>query len=247
MGLASRESASNACLRALRESILAGEYAPGTRLPPERQLAADFGVNRVTVRSALAQLEAARLVSVRQGSGYVVRDFRREAGPDLIRDLIALARSKTAVASIVADLLAVRRSVAQLVLERLGATSVRQPALRAIARAVDALEQAAKGDAPAEKIARADLEVARALVAATGSAVLQLFLNPVAAVLTELPALQRAMYRRPEEIVASYRMLVAWLETGGGDMGPMLAELERHDARTLAALAPATSKRSRTR
>jgi DNA-binding transcriptional MocR family regulator len=57
------------CAGRIRESILGGEISAGTRLPPERALAERFGVNRVTVRGALARLEAEGLVDVRQGSG----------------------------------------------------------------------------------------------------------------------------------------------------------------------------------
>ncbi len=102
------ESAVDRCAHALRRAILDGAIAPGERLPPERRLAEDFCVNRVTVRSALAQLAASRLVSVRQGSGYVVRDFRRVGGPDLIAQLAELAREDGDLASVVRDLLSIR-------------------------------------------------------------------------------------------------------------------------------------------
>ncbi|HVY62695.1 MAG TPA: FadR/GntR family transcriptional regulator, partial [Planctomycetota bacterium] len=57
--------------------ILGGHFAPGDRLPSERQLAARFGVSRPTVREALGALEARGLVATRQGSGTFVAD--REA------------------------------------------------------------------------------------------------------------------------------------------------------------------------
>ena len=41
----------------LRERIRGGHYATGLPLPGERQLAEEFGVARVTVRSALARLQ----------------------------------------------------------------------------------------------------------------------------------------------------------------------------------------------
>src|SRR6185436_5023782 len=100
-----RESAVGACARAIRTAILRGEIAAGARLPPERELAARFGVNRVTVRSAIGQLEARRLLSVRQGSGCVVRSWRREAGPDLLPALGTLAQEGGALGPIAADLL----------------------------------------------------------------------------------------------------------------------------------------------
>lgn len=43
-------------------AIAAGSLAPGTRLPPERQLASALGVSRMTVRQALGELERDGLV-----------------------------------------------------------------------------------------------------------------------------------------------------------------------------------------
>ena len=59
-------------LRALME---AGEFAIGQRLPAERDLAAQLGVSRPSVREALIALEVEGWVEVRGGSGvYVLRD-----------------------------------------------------------------------------------------------------------------------------------------------------------------------------
>ena len=52
--------------------IAAGEFAPGDRLPPERDLAGKLGVSRATVREAMIALELAGLVDVRTGSGIYV-------------------------------------------------------------------------------------------------------------------------------------------------------------------------------
>ncbi|GAB3170279.1 hypothetical protein GCM10027059_36440 [Myceligenerans halotolerans] len=52
-----------------------GEYGPGERLPSERSLVRDHETTRPTVRSALAQFQAAGLAVTRQGAVYV-RDFR---------------------------------------------------------------------------------------------------------------------------------------------------------------------------
>ena len=56
----------------LRTLIAAGEFAPGSRLPPERDLAAQLGVSRPSVREALIALEVEGLVEVRMGSGIYV-------------------------------------------------------------------------------------------------------------------------------------------------------------------------------
>lgn len=53
----------------LRDLIERGSFAPGARLPSERELVARFGVGRSTVREALTALQSTGLIEVRQGSG----------------------------------------------------------------------------------------------------------------------------------------------------------------------------------
>jgi GntR family phosphonate transport system transcriptional regulator len=55
------------------EDIARGHYAPGDRLPTEAQLSDRFGVNRHTVRRALAALAEEGTVHARRGAGVFVR------------------------------------------------------------------------------------------------------------------------------------------------------------------------------
>jgi len=75
----------------LREQITSGALQPSTRLPASRDLASSLGVNRITVTSAYAELEAEGLVAGRPGSGTYVASLvpvapgppaRRTAGTD---------------------------------------------------------------------------------------------------------------------------------------------------------------------
>lgn len=59
--------------RQLGERIAAGELQPGDRLPTEDELAAEFGVHRLTARQAVLELKRAGLVVARQGMGTFVR------------------------------------------------------------------------------------------------------------------------------------------------------------------------------
>jgi DNA-binding FadR family transcriptional regulator len=64
----------------LRSLIDAGEFAVGTRLPAERELAKQLCVSRPSVREALIALEVENVVEVRSGSGiYVLKPKRRPA------------------------------------------------------------------------------------------------------------------------------------------------------------------------
>jgi GntR family phosphonate transport system transcriptional regulator len=60
--------------RAIAADIAARLYPPGERLPTEQALAARFGVNRHTLRRAMAALEARGLVRIEQGRGSFVQD-----------------------------------------------------------------------------------------------------------------------------------------------------------------------------
>ena len=57
---------------AIRDSIIAGEYEPGSRLL-ERQLAERFGTSRGPIRSALQELERVGLVVSEDRRGTFVR------------------------------------------------------------------------------------------------------------------------------------------------------------------------------
>ncbi len=52
--------------------ISSGEFAPGSRLPTERELAEKYQVSRPTIREAIIALEATNRVSVKTGSGVYV-------------------------------------------------------------------------------------------------------------------------------------------------------------------------------
>jgi len=53
----------------IRTFIDKGNFAPGARLPPERDLAQQLGVSRPSVREALIALEIEGSVEVRMGAG----------------------------------------------------------------------------------------------------------------------------------------------------------------------------------
>lgn len=64
----------------LREQVLSGQWAVGTRLPAETELAQRLEVGRSTVREAVRALVHAGLLETRQGSGTYVRSVTPEAG-----------------------------------------------------------------------------------------------------------------------------------------------------------------------
>lgn len=84
----SRRSVSEHVFRALCDDVLSGRYGPGEKLPTQRRLAADLGVNIGPVREALKRLEQLRLVESRQGDAMRVTDWRAQGGLDVIAHVL---------------------------------------------------------------------------------------------------------------------------------------------------------------
>src|SRR6202158_526809 len=66
----------------LRQSIIAGRLAPGSRLI-ERELIAMMGVSRTVIRDALRQLESEGLIAIIPNKGPVVRELTLAEAKDL--------------------------------------------------------------------------------------------------------------------------------------------------------------------
>lgn len=71
--------------------ILSGQLEPGTRLPPERALAAQLEVSRPVVHEGLVELAARGLVEVRPRHCTVVLDWQRDGSMALLATLFSQA------------------------------------------------------------------------------------------------------------------------------------------------------------
>jgi DNA-binding FadR family transcriptional regulator len=101
---------------ALRQSIMAGEFSPGDKLPSEAQLTEAHGVSRTVVREAVAALRSEGLVEARQGAGvFVLGDHldTRSADRSNLFAVLELLEVRTPLEVEAAGLAALRRSPAQ--------------------------------------------------------------------------------------------------------------------------------------
>src|SRR3712207_5051991 len=78
----------------LRQSIAGGELPPGTKLPAHTELAQQYGVAPLTIRTVLGRLEERGLVSREQGRGTFVRARTAAAvvtlaGDEALRDQLS--------------------------------------------------------------------------------------------------------------------------------------------------------------
>ena len=84
-----RQSIPDEIFRQVATQVLTGDRVPGEALPSERALSEALGVSRTAVREALTRLDRAGLIHIRQGESTVVRDFRLDAGFDVLPLLLA--------------------------------------------------------------------------------------------------------------------------------------------------------------
>ena len=163
----------------LLQQILADGFAPGDRLPAERQLAASLGANRNTLREALRRLEQLGLVKVRHGQGVTVQDFRKRAALDVLEPFLRHGRDAAERASVFVDLLKVRGdllgTIAGLAAERSTAHD------RARLSQVAATQHAALAAEDKVALARGDLAWLDAIVDAAHSLTVRWLANSILA------------------------------------------------------------------
>jgi DNA-binding FadR family transcriptional regulator len=177
----------------LRDAILSGQYGPGERLPTQRTLAAEMGVNMASIREALGRLEQLRLVEVRHGDATRVLDWRGSGGLEALallgavdEELIhALFEARGALLAAAARLAAERRSDEQA--ERL-------------AELAGALRNA-RGE---EAALLADWEFMAAVIEAAGNLVFQLIMNSVRQLYLPNAASFASVVGEREELVPLY-------------------------------------------
>ncbi len=76
----------------MKQLIVSGEWKPGDKLPSETELAAQFGISRVTVRQALQRLSVLNLVEIKLGEGSFIRQPDIEQPLDGLIPTVYLSR-----------------------------------------------------------------------------------------------------------------------------------------------------------
>ncbi len=90
-----RASTATEVAHRLLEYVRSAKLGPGSKLPPERQLASELGVPRSALREALAALDLLGITISRQGSGNYLNDEPSELLPQTIEWGLMLGRQRT--------------------------------------------------------------------------------------------------------------------------------------------------------
>lgn len=116
-----KEKISQMISKELLQLIEKGQYPPGTKLPTEMELAAQFGVSRVPVREALSVLRASGVITSKQGGGSYVEETTStalfqgiEIESDDVENIKYLFEMRKALEPEAAFLAATRRTPEQL-------------------------------------------------------------------------------------------------------------------------------------
>ncbi len=204
-----RSSIVDAVVERIRGEILAGRLAAGSRLPSERELSLALGINRLTLRAALARLEAMGLIITRHGAGTIVASWRERAGLDALGALAqALSQDDPARNELLAAILEVRRVLAAeaVALAAVRATEEDIATMRAIAEA----QKANLHDPVA--MARGDVAFQRAVLRAAGNVGFELILNTFARFPDEQPELVAQLYDVPARTLEHYPLVIGLIE-----------------------------------
>src|SRR3712207_1675663 len=193
-----RTTASQGLFQLLRDDILAGRYVPGEKLPPQRTLAREYGLNATTVRESIKRLEQMGLVDVRHGDAMRVADWRTASGLDVI-------------AHVLFDAGGLRRDTLRALMEARRFLLAAAAALAAERRTDEQAEELRALARVASTGQTADFTFFAGLVEAAGNIVFTLILNSVRPVYLEHAAFfaglvtpdQAALYDRAADAIAA--------------------------------------------
>jgi DNA-binding FadR family transcriptional regulator len=160
-----------------------------------------LGINRQTLRAALARLQAEGLVKPRQGSGVTVLNWRETAGVSLLPHLVAAGDL-----SLLEPFLRLRRAVTAEIVAS-ACTRVTDQELDEL----DELAHALAAETDLEVLANGNMVFSRRLIQLTQNLPIELLFNTFAAIYASREDLQTAMLRNPDALRAVFPAIVGLL------------------------------------
>jgi len=210
----------------LLEGVKLGVYAPGDRLPPERELTRRLGVSRITLREALRELAAAGYVETKRGrfgGTFIIRQ------PEpMVPDELTAAAARD-MASGLDDALTFRRVVETGAADMAARASLSRQQRESLAECL-----AAMADAGPFGYRQADTRLHLAIADAAGSPLLTASVVEARVRLVDLlnaiPMLERNLEHADVQHTAIVRAILA------GDPEKARRTMEEHVAGTAALL-----------
>lgn len=151
----------------IKEMILSGELAPGSRLPPEKELSERLGLSRSSMREAVKALEVIRVLDVRRGDGTYVTSLE----PRLLLEAMSFVVDLHGDASIL-ELFEVRR-ILESAAAGLAATRLDDASIAHLRLLIDSVDESTD----VEGLVAHDLEFHRAIAEQAGNSYLTTLLG----------------------------------------------------------------------
>jgi GntR family transcriptional regulator, transcriptional repressor for pyruvate dehydrogenase complex len=203
-------------LERIQALVSTGALVPGDQLPAERELAAQLGVSRTSLRQALTALEAVGMVEIRHGAGaYLVATEPDQVVTSLAvtlaeqnRRLPEAMEARMALERFIAGLAASRRTEADL-----------ESARRALARMEQEIEAGGLGTG-------GDADFHEALWAAAHNGVLSRLLESLNKPMARIREESLSQDQRPQRSLAAHWRILEALEQG--DPAAAVAAMDAH-------------------
>ncbi|MEU7558392.1 FadR/GntR family transcriptional regulator [Streptomyces eurythermus] len=165
-------SLTDRAIERIRELIRTGVLPPGSKLPPEPDLAAQLGLSRNLAREAVKALAVARVLEVRRGDGTYVTSLQPSLLLEGLGGAVELLQGDAAA---LRDLMEVRRLL-EPVATALAATRISDDQLAEVESHLDAMRQA-RDDI--ERLTAHDAAFHRAVISAAGNETLLTILEGI--------------------------------------------------------------------
>jgi GntR family transcriptional regulator, transcriptional repressor for pyruvate dehydrogenase complex len=154
-------SLTDKAIEQIRELIQTGALPPGSKLPPEPDLAAQLGLSRNLAREAVKALAVARVLEVRRGDGTYVTSLQPSVLLEGLGGAVELLQGSAALQ----DLMETRRLL-EPVATALAATRISDDQLAEVKQHLDAMREARED---VEQLNAHDAAFHHAVVSATGN------------------------------------------------------------------------------
>jgi GntR family transcriptional repressor for pyruvate dehydrogenase complex len=197
----------------IKEMIISGEFGPGDRLPPEKELSEALGLSRSSMREAIKALEVIRVLDVRRGDGTYVTSLE----PRLLLEAMSFVVDLHADSSIL-EFFAVRR-ILEPAAVALAAARMSDATLADLRAQLDSVDTSTTVD----ELIEHDLAFHSAIVAEAGNAYLASLIESLSSH-TVRARMWRALTQRNavDRTLAEHRAILDALERGDAELAQAL-------------------------
>ncbi len=198
----------------LLDTVIEGDHPPGSMLPPEGELAVQYGASRLTIREAVKVLRSQSVVRVVRGRGTFVNPPDRWTALDpMIRAATAAPRT---TGGVVSERLIEARRMIEIGAVELAARRRAEEDLDELRRLLDEMRKAAAAR-DTEMFVDADIAFHDVVMRAAGNAFIPLLFEPFGRLLIEGRRETSAIPEIREHAIAHHVLILEALETGDPD------------------------------